>query len=111
MCSYPKCARSKSSSALIRQMRGGTNNSVRITPTPERKARLHPNELMNSPKIARVTDDAADTISYQRVSRLNRDQPLNRWPSTNTDQIRNAPPAVKSTTPSQRIVSPSIVHS
>ena len=71
MCSYPKCARSKSSSALIRQMRGGTNNSVRIKPTPERKARLHLNELMNSPKIAGVTDDAADTISYQRMSRLN----------------------------------------
>src|SRR5437764_7204939 len=38
-------------------------------------------------------------------------KPLKRLPSTNTGQIRNAPPAAKSTPPSQRIVSPSIVHS
>src|SRR5204863_3891069 len=37
-------------------------------------------------------------------------KPLNRSPSTKTGQIRNAPPAAKSATPSQRIVSASIVH-
>src|SRR6266550_7839960 len=37
-------------------------------------------------------------------------RPLNRFPNTKTGQIRNAPPAAKSATPTQRIVSPSIVH-
>src|SRR5215469_16067631 len=36
--------------------------------------------------------------------------PLKRCPSTNTGQIRSAPPAAERTTPNQRMASPSTVH-
>jgi hypothetical protein len=61
-------------------------------------------------QIAQVADDTIETGRDQYKPGLEATNPLNRRPSTTTGQIRNAPPAAKRTTPSQRMASPSRVQ-
>src|SRR5258708_24641235 len=76
-----------------------------------RTKRQAPSERVDEqPQVAGMPDQTIDAVGDQRVPGLDRDQPVKRLPSTKTGHRRSAPPAAKRTTPSHRIVSPSIVQ-